>query len=111
MKDFYCYICNNYITHDVFMAHDLAFCCNTHRNTHLRKLNGLENNIIKTKKILLIRIQIFMKQYHHIIMLNTMIKKQEHVVCYMIIYHILNNFIYTIFKSIFCIYFRIYCII
>ena len=50
MKDFYCYICNNYITHDVFMAHDLAFCCNTHRNTHLRKLNGLENNIIKTKK-------------------------------------------------------------
>ena len=50
MKDFYCYICNDYITHDVFMAHDLAFCCNTHRNIHLRKFNGLENHIIKTKK-------------------------------------------------------------
>ena len=50
MKDFYCYICNDYITHDVFMAHDLAFCCNTHRNIHLRKLNILENHIIKTKK-------------------------------------------------------------
>ena len=50
MKDFYCYICNEYITHDVFMAHDLAFCCNTHRNIHLRKLNRLENHIIKTKK-------------------------------------------------------------
>lgn len=50
MSKFYCYTCDKNITHDIYMANDLVFCCNMHRNEYLHKTNRFQHsrNIINT---------------------------------------------------------------
>ena len=51
MKVFYCYVCKDNIEHDVYMAHDLAFCCNTHRDLYLRKSSKYKDHTNKSNMI------------------------------------------------------------
>ena len=41
MQKFYCNECKNLITDHIYMANDLAFCCDSHRENYLK--NNLNN--------------------------------------------------------------------